>query len=586
MKRCRAISRNDLSVSFLLITLASSVNVFFGFVQLANLLGIKYYYFYSPKIIDIVIFSPVLDLAVWIVSFVVIVSVVLALSFLRKSLPRWISWFCLLTLAVALVSTVSLTLGVLLGVPLGFAVVGALIYFGFGCMLKRGFGVCLLLLGVFGLIIFFEAASLGTWVWNIFDYSFPFVDVWHWHFALVDLSLFNVFYGWTSWLLVALLYSWIWIPLGKLVVAKVKSLRTLSEKVIISCGFGFLKLKNRFLFLSLLLIIGFAVLVSCYSYFNIAANSLVGSDSTAYFSWLEDMRLQGPAIALRQDRPLSNLFMYFIQFTFGLSSENVVKIMPVVCCVGLSLAVFWFVRVGLRNDVLALTSGLFTVFSFQTTVGVYAYSVSNWLALIEGVVLFGLLLKSSGKHSWAYIGAAALVGVALLFTHPYTWDVIVVVLAAYLAWMIIRFLKQRAEPEGKVQVLQLFFVIALNLVVYGLYSVLPFGRGVGSGGVGFVGRSVVFPNVLNLEKGLETMVQAWVGGLYANPLLVFLAIAGMLSVAAFATRYSRLMLLWIMVPSLALLVVSAENYHVLSDSIFVACSNFSFKWCFLVVEQF
>ena len=90
--------------------------------------------------------------------------------------------------------------------------------------------------------------------------------------------------------------------------------------------------------------------------------------------------------------------------------------------------------------------------------------------------------------------------------------------------------------------------------------VLPFGRAVGYGGISFVESSFVFPNVLNLQKGLETMVQAWVGGLYANPLLVFLAIAGMLSIAAFATRFSRLMLLWIIVPSLALLVVSAENY--------------------------
>ena len=221
-----AISRNDLSVNFLLLTLASAVNVLFGFVQLVNLLGVKYYYFYSPKIINIVFFSPAVDLAVWIISFAVIVSVVLVLSFLRKSLPRWVSWFCLLTLAVALASAVNLSFGVLFGVPLGFAVVGLLAYFGFGCILRRGFGVCLLLLGVFGLVISFEVASLGTWVWNIFDYSFPFVDVGRWHFALADLGLFNVFYGWTSWLLVILLFSWIWIPLGKLAVTKVKSLRS------------------------------------------------------------------------------------------------------------------------------------------------------------------------------------------------------------------------------------------------------------------------------------------------------------------------------------------------------------------------
>ncbi|TFH25038.1 hypothetical protein E4G67_01395 [Candidatus Bathyarchaeota archaeon] len=464
----------------------------------------------------------------------------------------------MLTVAVALVYLVDAALGVLFGVSLGFAVVGLMAYFGFGFRLRRGLGVCFMLLGVLGLVMFFEAVSLATWIWNIFDYSFPFVDVVHWRFALVDLNLFNVSYGWTSWLFVALLYSWIWIPLGKYAFVKVKSLRAFSERVVISGSFGFGKLSRGLLFVGLFVIIGVAVLVSSYSYFNLAASSLVGSDSAVYFRWLEDMRLQGPAIALQVDRPLSNLFMYFIQSTLGLSSESVVKVMPVVCCVGLSLAVFWFVRVGLRNDVLALTSGLFPVFSFQSTVGIYEYSVSNWLALIEGFILFGLVLKSSGKHSWTYVVAAALVGVALLFTHPYTWDVIVAVLAAYLVWMILRHLKQRLD--GKVHFLQLLFVLGVNLVAYGVYSALPFGRAVGSGGIGFVGRNIVLPNLLNLQKGLETMVQMWVGGLYANPLLVFLAILGMFSIVVFATRFSRLMFLWVMVPSLALLVVSAENF--------------------------
>ncbi len=558
MRRRRAISRYGLSANFLLITLASAINILFGFVELVNLLGIKFYYFYSPKVVNIVFFSPVLDLAVWIVSFAVVVLVVLALSFWNKSLPRWVGGFCLFGFLFSLVSMVNVAVGVLFGVSLGFLVVGVLSYFGFGSILRRGLGVSLLVLEVFVFVLLFEVASLGTWVWNIFDYSFPFVDVGHWRFALVDLNLFNVFYGWTSWLLVAFLFSWIWIPLGKRAFVKVRPLRSLSERVGSSGDFKFVKLSRRLLFVSLLLIIGVAVFVSSYSYFNISASSVVGSDSAIYFKWMEEMRQQGPAIALKTDRPLSDLIMYSVQYSLGLSSESIVKIMPVVCCVGLSLAVFWFVRVGLRNDVLALTSGLFTVFSFQTTVSVYAYSVSNWLALIEGFVLFGLILKSNGKHSWVYIAAAALVGVALLFTHPYTWDVILAVLAAYLSWMIFRILKHKAE--GKVHVLQLFFVLGLNLVVYELYSIFPFGARIGSGGIGYVGANVVVPNVLNLQKGLETTVQMWVGGLYANPLLLFFAVAGMFSIVVFSTRFSRLMLLWVMVPSLALLVVSSENF--------------------------
>jgi len=43
-------------------------------------------------------------------------------------------------------------------------------------------------------------------------------------------------------------------------------------------------------------------------------------------------------------------------------------------------------------------SALFTVFSFQTTVSLFVYSLSNWIALIEMFLIFGLFLKNSERH--------------------------------------------------------------------------------------------------------------------------------------------------------------------------------------------
>jgi len=556
--RSRPILRQDLSVNFFLLTLSSSVNVFFGFIELVNLLDVRFYDFYSIKVIHFVIFSPALDLEIWLVSLIVIVLEVFALRYLRKSLPLWVSWFSLLSVVVCLVSVVDAWWGVLFGVPLGFAVVGLVLFFGSDCNVRRGLGVCYVLFGIVGLAIFIETASLGTWAWNLFDYSFPFSEA-GWRFALIDLQLFNVFSAWTSWLFIILLYSWIWIPLTKCVFEKVKSLKPFFSRTAESSGIRVVRFSRRVLVLSLLAIVAIAVFVSSYPYFNLAPSSLVGSDSAVYYKWIEDMRQNGPAIALQQDRPLSNLLMYFIQITFGLSSEAIVKVMPVVCCVALSLAVFWFVRVGLHNDALALISGLFTVFSFQTTVGLYAYHVSNWLALIEAFLLFGFILKSTEKRLWTYTFAAALVGVALLFTHPYTWDIVLAVFSAYLVWTILR-LHFGRSTDGRTHVFQLCLVLGLSLVSYVIYSVLPFGRGVSAGAVGFAGSSILSPNLVKIQSGLEKMVQSWVGGLYANPLLVVLAIAGMFSIVVFANKFSRLMFLWIMVPSLVLFVVSSENY--------------------------
>jgi len=255
--------------------------------------------------------------------------------------------------------------------------------------------------------------------------------------------------------------------------------------------------------------------------------------------------------------------------------------------VSLSLVVFWFVRSGLHNDVLALVSGFFTVVGFQTTVGIYAYSVSNWLALIWGFLMFGFILKGSENRSWVYVFVASLFGVALLFTHPYTWNVIMAVLLAYFIWLIVKLLL-RCNSSSKFEILRVLSVLIVNAVIYGVYSVLPFGKAVTNGGLGFAGRSVVFPNILGLYEGLRSSVEMWVGGLYANPLLVALAVLGMFWVIAFGSRFNRLTLLWVLVPSLALLVVSPENYMFYRIIYLVpiqVLSSIGVFWAFGIIER-
>lgn len=548
----------DLPFNFFLLIFVLSVNLFFSLISLINLFSVNFYYFYSLKIVELTVFGSSLDWVVCCGSFLAVLFEVFVLSFARRRLPCWLNLLCLGGLGVVLFSFID-GLAALFVFPLSFAIVGLLVYFGLGYYVRRSEGFVFVSLGLVSLLLFFSAASLVTWVWNVFDYSFPFVEFSRWKFALLDLNLFSVFYSWVPWLFIALFFSWAWIPLWKRVVAKFAALGDVFRRDG-SCGYlSSLRLPRRTLIVCLVALVGIAIFVSAYPYFNRSGSSLVGSDSAVYFKWMEDMGESGFGVAFQTDRPLSNLLMYVVQFAFGLSSDLVVKVMPVICCVGLSLVVFWFVRVGLHNDVLGLVSGFFSIVSFHTTVGIYAYSVSNWLALIWVFLMFGLVLKSSENRSWAYVFAGSLFGVFLLFTHPYTWDVIMVVLLAYLVWLVLRFYLHRGK-EGKLDILQIVSVLSVNFLVYGIYSVLPFGRAVTSGGLGFVGESIVFPNILGFPEGVKTSVEMWVGGLFANPLLVFLAVLGMFSVVALASRFSRVLLLWVMVPSLALLLVSSENY--------------------------
>jgi hypothetical protein len=316
-------------------------------------------------------------------------------------------------------------------------------------------------------------------------------------------------------------------------------------------------LNNKYVALGLLLSVAIAAFVAYYPITHAPSSTLVGVDALDYYDRLEEMVREGPLIALAKDRPFFNLLMYSVQKVTGSPAETIVLAMPVVLAICLSLAVFWFVKVGTKNKFVALLASLFSSFSFQMTVGVFAYFSANWLAIIESFLLFIFLLKSyEEKNSWSYIVASALVGMTLLLTHPYMWDVVMAILAFYLAWMFVKRNPDRTETGF------LAFLLASNAAFYVGYSLTPFGGGVrDAAGAGSVISSIGVSNFFNLQNGLTSMIQAWVGGLLGNPLLLILAVVGVFAMFDFKNNFNRMMLLWIMIPSLALLVVTPDPYY-------------------------
>jgi len=250
--------------------------------------------------------------------------------------------------------------------------------------------------------------------------------------------------------------------------------------------------------------------------------------------------------------------MYFVQIATGSSPETVVRIMPTILALCLSLAVYWLVKVGTKNELAALVSSLFSSFSFQVTVGLFAYFMANWVAIIESLLLTVFLLKSSEKQSWKFMAASAVIGMLVLLTHPYTWDVLMAVLILYFGWALIKKRPRRRE------ILLLTLLLASNFAFYTAYALAPFGKGLSSaegGSLSDLTSGIGFSNLLNLQNNLAQIVQSYVGGLFGNPLLILLAIVGVFSMFGFAERFNKLMILWVVVPSLALLAVSPDPYY-------------------------
>jgi hypothetical protein len=380
---------------------------------------------------------------------------------------------------------------------------------------------------------------------NAVNYDVPFGPGLRWKFPWIDLQLFNVLYPLTALLFLFLLYSWFWIPVLKSVLSRIG--RSVDSGV-----HRIERLNNRSVALGLIVSVAASVFISSYPYIHLPSSTLVGVDSLAYHDWLKQMIQEGPQAAFRTDRPIFNLLMYFVKCVTPLSPVDVVRIMPIILAACLSLVVFWFVKAGTGDKRLALLSSLFSAFSFQTTVSIYAYFLANWFAIIEIFLLLVFLLKGLNKHSWRHILISTVIGMAVLLTHPYTWNILMVILISYLAWTLMR------RAQEKWDIAPLSILLAANALFYVFYNFIrPFGGGLGNNAA--VLRRVMWsvPSLPNLHNALRIMVSNFLGGLFGNPLMIILAVAGMFSITNLeesSAKFNRIMLLWIAVLSLPLLV--------------------------------
>ena len=575
----------------------ASINIFFGFLRIIDALSIKYFYLYSPKVIDATVFSSNIDSWILLGSLIFLLFETLRMNLLRVSnFPRWTVWPCLLGFGAIPAFLVNSEFWAFLAAPLGIAVASLSLWHGF-CSLSRRKKAIYLVLGVLSEFIIFEVLSLSTWVWNVFSYNIPFRSASNWRFALLDLQFFNVFYALTPWLFIVFLYGWAWVPIGRFALSKIRFFKGSSgEQPKASRTVCRVNLRGKLVLISLIVVVCAAMFVSYSPYVHLSSPKLVGVDSIPYFTWLEKMNNVGPSFAFSTDRPIFNLLMYSFQHAAGLSPEIVVRIMPSLCAVGLSLAVFWFVWEGSKNKLLALVSALFAVFSLQTVAGVFTYSVANWFAVIEAFVFLTLILKSFKDHVWGYSLGASVVGIVLLLTHPVTWYFVMAVTTAYFLWILFETFSR--QTEERTASLRIAAIICLNLVFYAVYSLLPYGSYVtGSWAAALNLSGVSSTNVAqpfgllsfaNIPLGLQNVVEVWVGGVFGNPLLVALSVAGIFAVRGYSKRFREVLLLWVMVSSLVLFVGSPNTYffyrvlYLVPFQVFAAAGFF---WIFEKIES-
>jgi len=279
--------------------------------------------------------------------------------------------------------------------------------------------------------------------------------------------------------------------------------------------------------------------------------SPAGIDTSEYIQWVNQM-LQRPVpdalgYAFGQvsngSRPLSLVLPYVISAVFRVQGDVSVKFYPLFLAPLLVVSSFLFVFLGLGDKRVAGLVSLLTAFSFQLTVGMWAGYYANWLALAESYLLLGILVRFSNSKSRQSLVGLVLLSLALLFTHPWTWDLVILLAFVFIA-------EQSFRVHDFKLMKMVLLVVGINLATDSIRSFALGAYGGGSAGLDVATSSVGSSHFLALWPDAVALFVQNYDGIMADALILGLALMVIWRLAAVSQGFSRLLVLWVILASL------------------------------------
>jgi hypothetical protein len=235
------------------------------------------------------------------------------------------------------------------------------------------------------------------------------------------------------------------------------------------------------------------------------------------------------------DRAVSLLFMYATWQITGSSVWTVVKFAPMLLAPLLSLAAFFFTRQAIGDAFDSSLAAFFTVFSFQIIVGFGVAFLSNWMGLILLYLSSGFLYKSLRQESWKWMALAASTMILLLFTHAYTWVMLMGVLAVFAIILGVEWFRGNGSLFGLKAV---GAMIAINLSADLIKNILLSATIAVARETTQVGlQRLAWQNISQFWSTAYSTFHSWMD-FYNNPTLLFFALVGAFFLLCKGKRYN------------------------------------------------
>lgn len=287
---------------------------------------------------------------------------------------------------------------------------------------------------------------------------------------------------------------------------------------------------------------------------------LVSVDAPGYYQWLVHMRgldmNSALSFALANDRAAFVILFYFL--SFFVAPVNLMQFAPALLAALFSVVSVLVLRVLCRFCEAWLYAALLLPFSLQFLGLIYSGYFGNMLAVVFVFVYFVLLL--SVFRSPSSFGLFGLLGVSLLvlFSHSWTWYIFMLSLCAFLFWEWRLAARQHVSlNDFKWKLIVVGTTGAVGLVC-DLSRMLLTSTSASQSVFETAQSDLSFPNAGLVLGGLKVTTNFYLGGVFANWLLLFLSIMGLFFLLSLRSEMSRLLTSWIFIGCVPLLFASGE----------------------------
>jgi len=595
-------------VFMILLPVLSSIIFLFSLSVLTNAIGLKAFIGYTPRTVKVQFLGTQIDETIWILSLVTLAGAWVLFQIRRLSNDR-----------VVLVPVLSIVISLLFriqGMNSTSAVLAMISAAMIPCLPLLHDGCCKpwrpeeialrFMASVLTMVFVIEAGSAVGWVYNVLDPHVPFDGEIRWLIPSIEANLFGVLYPVTLPALVILMFSWVFVQFPFSLSRRFMTVLAWTSAPAESQVDGSRSLKERsydhswsayrnhirplsrqrsryLLYLTMPAIVCCSLLLVYYPYFY--ATRLIGVDTPWYYQnlvtmsrsgWLSHL-LSGYGAATRMPYLL---LLYAIMKVTSFSPEFVVRIGPAIPASLLGATSFLFIRTITRDDILAVFSGFLALFSMATTVGIYAGVFANWLALGLTTLFFTLIIRMWLQPTPIRSLSSILCSLAILVTHAWTWAVTLASLGiSALLGLANRLLTRRRLLDNTLRssLAVVGASLALVLLLIVLFSTGEFVR-LSTEGIASMSAS----NISTFPVSLSFTFQYYVGGFFANSVLILLSILGVVTARRLNAQFSRILASILLITSVPLLLVGSWwqwrllydiPYHILAVFGFYAISN-------------